>query len=113
MSMVSQLYKYYQEHPESDNKTVGRDLDWEDWQVKQQKCKLKTRGFITVNDDGTVAIARPMALEDVEPVTRKYKLEIYRGLIAEMRERLESENTTNKEAIEICREIRIMMKEIF
>lgn len=111
MTNCEKLYRYYCEHPAASAAEVMDALQWDADNVRRYKFRLKQRGFIAVDDNG-ILILKPFSSGDDPEKLFDFKQQTYREIIDNLKERMALPGTTTPQAIEIGREIRIILKEI-
>lgn len=110
MTNSEKLYKFYEDNPTAPNDDVMKGLDWESWQVRKYKSRLKQRGFIAVSPEGVTCLKS----FDEEPKSDvfQFKQDTYREVVDKLIEAMGNDGLSIAQLIDISREIRTILKEV-
>lgn len=108
-TLTEQLYNLYSQNPNASNKEATEILGVSEHLTRNTKYKLKTRGLIDINDDGSVLILKPYRESLDKPAG--LKAEIYAEMVVTYMEDFRQQSTFN-DRLAVGREIRLILEKM-
>ena len=108
-TLTEQLYNLYSQNPNTTNKEATEILGIGEHLTRNTKYKLKTRGLIGIDDDGSVRILKPYR-ESLE-TPAGFKAEIYAEMVVTYMDDFRQQSTFN-DRLAVGREIRLVLEKM-
>lgn len=103
------LYNAYRDSGLYKNEDLRELLGWTNDKVRQMKSRLKRKGYIDTDYDGSIVFLKPMRLPVDKP--DDFKSDIYREMLEVYMDDFRTQGTF-KDRLQVGQEIRMILKSI-